>query len=128
MDRYKAKAKGVLQDLTFSVCSSRMNTLFTLDRKKYLESQECYKEARAELAGAKETISSLGIYSEEEMDAICQNTMKQERSLHGFFKNWSSRKRIAWKSFFFSFLCLLPVFLYLALGFVVGETLYKLVR
>ena len=128
MNNMRMKAKAVLEDLAFGLRSSQMNTIFTVDRKKYLESQECYRQAKAELAGARATISALEILSDKEMDAICQNTMKQERSLHGIFKNWSSRKRIAWKSFFFSFLCLLPVFLYLALGFVIGETLYKLVR
>lgn len=124
----KAKAKGVLEDLTFGLRSSQMNTIFTVDKKKYLEAQECYRQAKAELAGAKATISALEIFSDKEIDAICQNALKQERSTDGFFKNWSCRKRLAWKSFFFPVLCCMPVFLYVALGFVIGETVYKLVR
>lgn len=127
-NKVKVKARAVLEDLTFGLCSSQMNTIFTLDRKKYLEAQECYRQAKAELAGAKATISNLEIFSDKEMDAICKNTLKKERCAGGLFKNWSSRKRIAWKSFFFPVLRCMPVFLYLCLGFVIGETIYKLVR
>lgn len=128
MDNVRMKAKAVLEDLVFGLRSSQMNTIFTVDRKKYLEAQECYKQAKAELAGARATISALEIFSDKEMDAICQNTLRQERCADGLFKNWSGRKRLAWKSFFFPCLRFLPVLLYFCLGFVVGEAIYMLVR
>ena len=124
----KSKAKSVLSDLQCSLKNEEMETWLACNSMKFLEHQECYKQARAELAGAKAAISALGIYTDEEMDEICKNMMKEERTRDGLFKSFSGKKKIAWKSFFFPVIECIPAFLYYWMGVLFGIVVYRLMH
>lgn len=125
MDR--EKAKNILQDLTLGLRNTQMDTMLALGKRNFIEAQECYKGARAELAGARATIAALEVCSNKEMDVICKNTMKHERTVKGLFTEWfsTSRQRIAWRSFFFPVIHAFPIILYFELGFCIGGLIYS---
>ena len=124
MDR--ENARKMLEDWTLLIKSNEMDTKMALKSRNYLEAQASYDDARARLAGIKATFSALEIFSNKEMDTICQNTLKRRRTVHGILSDHTGIIPIAWKATIFPLLQGFKVFFYFWIGTGIGALLFTM--